>query len=79
MISESLLIEVISLAFSANYFMIGYSQVGFRVRHSDGRTTFTIKTYIRFEYLCPYTLVSIRREFTLTNNITVTESDDDDS
>ncbi|KAM1686988.1 hypothetical protein FF1_034748 [Malus domestica] len=78
-ISESLLIEVISLAFSANCFMIGYSQVGFRVRHSDGRTTFTIKTYICFEYLCPYTLVSIRREFTLTNNITVTESDDDDS
>ncbi|KAM2091916.1 hypothetical protein ACFX1T_030342 [Malus domestica] len=59
--------------------MIGYSQVGFRVRHSDGRTTFTIKTYICFEYLCPYILVSIRREFTLTNNITVTESDDDDS
>ncbi|KAM2122656.1 hypothetical protein ACFX1Q_020306 [Malus domestica] len=75
----SLLIEVISLAFSANYFMIGYSQVGFRVRHSDGRTTFTIKTYICFEYLCPYTPVSIRREFTLTNSITVTESDDDDS
>ncbi|TQD95496.1 hypothetical protein C1H46_018908 [Malus baccata] len=59
-------------------FMIGYSQVGFRVRRSDGRTTFTIKTYIRFEYLCPYTLVSIRREFTLTNNIIVTESDDGD-
>ncbi|TQE00224.1 hypothetical protein C1H46_014142 [Malus baccata] len=59
--------------------MIGYSQVGFRVRYSDGRTMFTIKTYIRFEYLCPYTLVSIRRKFTLTNTITVTESDDDDS
>ncbi|KAM2960624.1 hypothetical protein FF1_030293 [Malus domestica] len=78
-ISGSLLIEVISLASSANYFMIGYSQVGFRVRHSDGQTTFTIKTYICFEYFCPYTLVSIRHEFTLTNNITVTESDADDS
>ncbi|KAM1607955.1 hypothetical protein ACFX1Z_028474 [Malus domestica] len=66
-ISESLLVDVISLAFSA------------KVRHSDGRTTFTIKTYIRFEYLCPYTLVLIRREFTLTNTITVTESDDDNS
>ena len=40
-------------------FMIGYSHVGFRVRHSNGRTTFTVKTYICFEYLCPYTLVSI--------------------
>ena len=58
--------------------MIGYSQVGFRVWHFDDRTTFTVKTYIRFEYLCPYTSVSIRREFTLTNTITVTESDDDD-
>ncbi|KAM1097537.1 hypothetical protein ACFX19_015180 [Malus domestica] len=76
--SESLLVEVISSAFSANYFMIGYSQVGFRVRHFDGRTTFTVKTYIRFEYLCPYTLVSIRREFTMTNTIPVTETNDDD-
>ena len=59
-------------------FMIGYSQVSFRVRHSDGRTTFTIKTYITFEYLCPYTLVSIRRAYTLTNIITVTESGSDD-
>ncbi|KAM1097231.1 hypothetical protein ACFX19_014910 [Malus domestica] len=59
--------------------MIGYCQVGFRVRHSDGRTTFTIKTHICFKYLCTYTLVSIRREFTITNTITVTESNDDDS
>ncbi|KAM2566230.1 hypothetical protein TB1_008766 [Malus domestica] len=66
-ISESLLVEVISLAFST------------RVRHSDGRTTFIVKTHICFEYLCPYTLVSIRREFTLTNTITVVESNDDDS
>ncbi|KAM1133795.1 hypothetical protein ACFX19_043711 [Malus domestica] len=58
--------------------MIGYFQVGFRVRHFDGRTTFTVKTYIRFEYLCPYTLVLIRREFTLTNTIIVTEFNDDD-
>ena len=48
--------------------MIGYSQVSFRVRHSDGRTTFTIKTYISFEYLCPYSLVPIRRAYTLTNS-----------
>ena len=60
-------------------FMIGYSQVSFRVRHSDGRTTFTVKTYICFEYLCPYTLVSIRRAYTFTNIITVTESGADDS
>ena len=40
--------------------MIGYSQVNFLVRHSDGRTTFTIKTYISFEYLCPYSLVPVR-------------------
>ncbi|KAM2105815.1 hypothetical protein ACFX1R_016278 [Malus domestica] len=64
--SESLLVEVISSAFSA------------KVRHFDGRTTFTVKTYIRFEYLCPYTLVSIRREFTMTNTIPVTETNDDD-
>ena len=60
-------------------FMIGYSQVSFRVRHSDGRTTFTIKTYICFEYLCPYTFVSIRRAYTFTNIITVTESGANDS
>ncbi|KAM1006398.1 hypothetical protein ACFX2A_003158 [Malus domestica] len=65
-ISESLLVEVISLAFLV------------KVRHSNGRTTFTVKTYIHFEYLCPYTLVSIRRKFTMTNTITVTESNDDD-
>ena len=59
-------------------FMIGYSQVGFKVRHSDGQTTFTVKTYICFEYLCPYTLVSIRHAYTFTNIITVTESDADD-
>ena len=59
-------------------FMIGYSQMSFRVRHSDGRTTFTIKTYITVEYLCPYSLVSIRRAYTLTNIITVTESGADD-
>ena len=58
--------------------MIGYSQVSFRVRHSDGRTMFTIKTYITFEYLCLYSLVSIRRAYTLTNIITVTESGTDD-
>ena len=58
--------------------MIAYSQVGFRVRHLDGRTTFVIKTFIRFEYLCPYTLVSIRRDFTFINTVTVAESDDDE-
>ena len=57
-------------------FMIGYSQIGFRVRHSDGRTTFTVKTNICFEYLCPYTLVSIRRAYTFTNIITVAEADE---
>ena len=62
-----------------SYFMIGYSQVGFRVRHSDGRTTFTDKTYICFEYMCPFTLVSIRRAYTFTNIISVTESGVDDS
>ena len=62
-----------------NCFMIGYSQVSFRVRHSDGRTTFTVETHIYFEYLCPYTLVSIRRAYTFTNIITVTESGADDS
>ena len=60
-------------------FMIEYSHVGFRVRHSDGRTTFTVKTYICFEYLCPYTLVSIWRAYTFTNIITVTESSADGS
>ena len=59
-------------------FMIGFSQVSFRVRHTDARTTFTIKTYITFEYLCPYSLVLIRRAYTLTNIITVTESRTDD-
>ena len=58
--------------------MIVYSQVGFRVRHSDSQTMFVIKTFIRFEYLCPYTLVSIRRDFTFTNTVTIAESDDDE-
>ena len=58
--------------------MIGYSQVSFRVRHSDGQTTFTIKKYISFEYLCPYSLVPVRRAYTLTNIITVTEPGGDD-
>ena len=49
-----------------SWFMIGYLQVSFKVWHSDGRTTFTVKTYICFEYLCPYTLVSIRRAYTFT-------------
>ena len=62
-----------SAHWTLSYIMIGYSQVSFRVRHSDGRTTFTIKTYIYFEYLCPYTLVSIRCGYTFTNIITVTE------
>ena len=60
-------------------FMIGYSYVGFRVRHSDGRTTFIDKTYICFEYMCPFTLVSIRRAYTFTNIISVIESGADDS
>ena len=34
-------------------FMIGYSQIGFRVRHLDGRTTFTVKTYICFRVPVP--------------------------
>ena len=69
--------ELLSSAhWKSSCFMIGYSQVGFRVRHSDGRTTFTVKTYICFEYVCPYTLVSIRRAYTFTNIITVAEADD---
>lgn len=39
--------------------MIGYSQVHLRVQHSDGRTTFTIKTLIYFGYLCHYNLILI--------------------
>ena len=58
--------------------MIGYSRVSFGVQRSEGRTTFTVKKYTCFEYLCPYTLVSIWRTYTFTNIITVTESGADD-
>ncbi|TQD73896.1 hypothetical protein C1H46_040598 [Malus baccata] len=57
--------------------MIGYSQVHFKVQHSDGRTTFIIKKFISFEYLCPYSLVLVRHTYTLMNIITEIEPDAD--
>lgn len=40
--------------------MIDYSQVQSSVRHLDSQTIVTIKTFISFEYPCPYILIPIR-------------------
>ena len=60
-----------STHWTPSYFMIGYSQVHFKVRHTD---VYIYKQDIYlFRVLCPYSLVLVRRSYILTTNITETE------
>lgn len=60
------------------YYMIGYSQMPIKVWHSYGRTTFTVKKFIYFEYLCTYSLVPIMRTYIFMNIIEAAEQSAND-